>query len=112
MEYTQLTIAKLLEYQPKEKILASTYILAGNVLIRLFNSKEHKATVPALFPNLLKLKQQFKYDNVKPHRHDYIQGKMTGNRKVDLVIDNPYEVTTTLEITLEDLAHDNNSTNL
>ena len=109
----QLHVNDILQYATKEQILHSTYLIGGRVQIRLFNSKEYLANVPALFNNSKHLKHKFsrrEFDNVSILVHDYKDGNITGNRKTDLVVINPL---TELSLTNEDIkgwaSHDNNT---
>lgn len=115
----QLMINKLLSNPnlgvPHSKLLESIYLLRGSIRVRLFNNREHLATVPALFPNLISLKKQYsEYTNVMTNAHDYKKGKMTTNRKVDLVIADPLEALTALNLDISDIRSfdDDNTTTI
>lgn len=96
-----LSIEELLD---NPKLVDSIYLQRGSIRVRLFNNRGHLATVPALFPNLIKLKKQYsKYVNVITNAHDYKNGKMTTNRKVDLVIADPLEALTALNLDISDI---------
>lgn len=110
---TSLTLGQLVDIvsahinsveEAQNIIASSTYFLAGNILVRLFNSKEYKATTPAIFPNLSTLRKELKpYDNVKAGRHDYLNGIATGNRKTDLVVQNPMVELKSINIAITEL---------
>lgn len=97
---------------PYNQIRPSLYTIGGNVAIRLFNTKEHRATIPALLPNDKRYKQllgltsnpEVNYHNIKHLRSDYEYGYRVKNSKTDLILANP-------QVELE-LFNDNNSTKL
>lgn len=127
--YPQLAIATLLEHTTLPRLNASTYILRGQVLVRLFNSRSYIATQQALFPNNYKkhLSKYFEYSDsneVKQYLHDYKDGKATSNRKTDLIYTGPIEISNdpsetsrfidskTFLLVAKDFAYDNNTTSI
>ena len=108
MEYNLYPIDDLLTQATIEQIKNSLTIRNGNAYIRLFNSREHWATVPAVFPNLLYLKKTIdinSYSNVRNSIYDYLNGAKTGNRKTELLLQNPID-----ELALIGMAIDDNNT--
>lgn len=87
-ELSILTIEELKYHFTEDQIKQSTYTIGSRQTIRLFNSNAEVAKVKALMPNILKIKKQFKgYDNIKWDIHEYDNGEITGNRKVDMIIE-------------------------
>ncbi len=73
---------------PPEVLAKSTYTTSRGTFIRLINTKEALATIPALYPNLsLYRKHLSMFSDVRPPRVDYLNGRPTGNRKIDLLVD-------------------------
>ena len=65
------------------------YFQKNKLKIRLFNTNEPFASIKANLPHNVKLQKEITeaYGNITKSRTDYIDGKSTSNRKIDLIID-------------------------
>lgn len=83
-----LTYKNLPEIQNiNQGIISSLHIHKSKIKIRLFNTNEEFASIPALYTKNLALQQTLQgYKNITQSQTDYQNGKYSGSRKVDLII--------------------------
>jgi len=83
----ELTRDELVEVLTEDKVSLSTYNLSNKIYIRLFNSNEEEAHIPALYPSTKEYRNKLtKYSNVTKRRVDQINGVRANNRKIDLLV--------------------------
>ena len=86
---------ELVEVLSEDTVNASTYTIANRTYIRLFNTNEQHAYIPALYPNTKEYREKLKtYNNTTGRRVDQIGGIRAANSKVDLeIVDKDLEYT-------------------